>query len=416
MKLLYIHQHFVTNEGHGGTRSYNVSRAFVERGWDVTVIAGIFDQGPFVGGQRGWFRTEWIDGIKVIICNVTYSNYQRAWRRMLAFAWFVVLASIAAIRERGVDVVFATSTPLTVGWPGLLAGYVKRRPFVFEIRDIWPEDLVLSGAMSPGLFASVMTWMETVFYRRAVRVLTVSPGFTARLAERGVPEHILETIPLGGDADIYADLAPDTDWLERHGLTGKTVAIYAGAHGYLNGLDYVVEAAEHLRDRPDIALVLMGDGQRKPELQRMATERGLANVVFADPVPRRDVPAILAACQIGLMILRDSAGMARVLPNKAFDYMFAGLPTVANFPGTTRELLESIGAGVGCEAQDPADLATTLASLADDVDRRVDMGRKARAAAVSRFDRRRLAERMMEVFQACRAGCPRRTDRCRITA
>lgn len=414
MKLLYIHQHFCTNEGQGGTRSYNVSRTFVERGWDVTVIAGVFDQGPFVEGRRGLFRTEWIDGIKVVVCNVYYSNHQGFAGRMWAFAGFVALATIAAIRERGVDVVFATSTPLTVGWPGLLAGYVKRRPFVFEVRDIWPEDLVLGGTMKPGPVAWLMTKMEVLFYKRAVRVLTVSPGFTKRLAERGVPDRVLETIPLGGDGEIYADPAPATDWLERNGLTGKTIAIYAGAHGYLNGLEYVVEAAEHLRDRPDIALVLLGDGQRKPDLQRMVAQRGLTNVVLADPVPRREIPSVLSACHIGLMILRDTPGMARVLPNKAFDYMFAGLPVMVNFPGTTREMLESIGAGVGCDPKDPTDLAHKLRALADDPERRADMGRKARETALAEFDRPRLAQRMMQVFETCRLGPPRRTDRCRI--
>jgi glycosyltransferase involved in cell wall biosynthesis len=413
MKLLYIHQHFVTDEGHGGTRSYNVSRAMVDGGWAVTVITGIFDQGPFARGG-GLFRTVWIDGIKVVVCNVYYSNYQGFFGRMWAFAWFVVLATIAALRERGVDVVFATSTPLTVGWPGLVAGYAKRRPFVFEIRDIWPEDLVLSGAMRPGLFARLMGRMETLFYRRATRVLTVSPGFTRRLRERGVPQRVLETIPLGGDGDLFADASPDADWLARHGLTGKTIAIYAGAHGYLNGLEVVVEAAEHLRDRQDIAIVLVGDGQRKPDLQRMVTERHLTNVILADPVPRRHIASILRSCQIGLLILRDSPGMARVLPNKAFDYMFAGLPAVVNFAGTTRELIESIGAGVGCNPRDPADLARVLVSLADDPQRRAAMGFEAREVAQARFDRRQLAEQMMKVFEACHVAPPRRTDHCRI--
>ena len=414
MKLLYIHQHFVTNEGHGGTRSYNVAATLVRHGWDVTVVTGIFDQGPFAADGRGLFSTEWIDGIKVVVCNVTYSNYQGFARRLWAFAAFAVLATIAAVRERGVDVVFATSTPLTVGWPGLVAGYVKRRPFVFEVRDIWPEDLVLSGGMSPGFFADLMTRMETLFYRRAARVLTVSPGFTDRLRERGLPDAVLDTVPLGGDGELYADPSPDVAWLDRHGLTGKTVAVYAGAHGYLNGLDYVLAAAEGLRDRPDVAVVLIGDGAKKPELQRAAAERGLANVVFADPVPRRAIPSILSACHVGLMILLDTPAMARVLPNKAFDYMFAGLPTVVNFAGTTRRMIESIGAGVGCDSGDPSNLARELIALADDPERRAEMGRRARQAALADYDRPRLAERLMHIFETCAAQRPRRTDRCRI--
>ncbi len=414
MKLVYIHQHFVTNEGHGGTRSYNVSRTFVERGWNVTVITGIFDQGPFARPQHNLFRTEWIDGIKVVVCNVRYSNHQGSLARLWAFGWFAILATIAAIRERDVDVVFATSTPLTVGWPGLVAAYAKRRPFVFEVRDIWPEDLILSGAMKPGPAATLMRWMEVLFYKRAARVLTVSPGFTRRLAERGLPEQVLETIPLGGDGDLYAHLDPDTEWLDRHGLAGKTVAVYAGAHGYMNGLEIVLDAAERLRERSDVAIVLVGEGERKGALKQSVSDRGLTNVVLADAVPRRAVPSILSACHIGLMILRESEGMARVLPNKVFDYMLAGLPTVANFSGTTRTLLESIDAGLGCSPGDPADLARVLLCLVDDPDRRAAMGRRAREAALSRFDRRVLAEGMIDVFQACVLGRPRRTDRCRV--
>ncbi len=414
MKLLYIHQHFTTNEGSGGTRSYSVSRTLVEHGWDVTVISGVFDQGPFRPARRGWFRTQHIDGIKVVICNVPYSNYQGSLARMGAFFRFAVLASVAGLRERDVDVVFATSTPLTVGWPGLIVGYAKRRPFVFEVRDIWPEDLILSGAMKPGLFARVMTWMERQFYRRAARVLTVSPGFTARLAERGVPARVLATYPLGGDKELYADVRPDRGWLARYGLAGKTVAVYAGAHGFLNGLEYVIEAAEHLRGRPDIAIALVGDGQRKPELRKLAAERGLSNVVLADAVPRRQIPGILAACQIGLMILRDTPGMARVLPNKVFDYMLAGLPVIANFPGTTRSLLESCQAGLGCDPRNPADLADKILTLADDPSRREAFGANACRAARERFGRRDIARQMMDLFAACKSERPRRTDRCRI--
>lgn len=410
MKLLYIHQHFVTNEGTGGTRSYSISRAFVEAGRQVTVITGIFDQGPFTDGQSSWFRTVWIDGIKVIVCNVPYSNYQGFAKRLWAFGAFVVLATIAAIRERGVDLVFATSTPLTVGWPGLIAGYAKRKPFVFEVRDIWPEDLVLSGAMKPGLFARIMTWMEELFYRRAVRVLTVSPGFTARLAERGVPERVLETVPLGGDDELYAELEPDRKWLAEHGLSDKMVAVYAGAHGMMNGLEYVVEAATHLRHRNDIAIVLVGDGMRKPALREMVQDQGLTNVVLADPVPRRRIPSVLSACDVGLLILRDSPSMQRVLPNKLFDYMFAGLPTVTNFPGTSRGVLEEIGAGLGADATDPADLAAVLERLADDPEARNEMGRRARRAGMERFSRQVLAHRLMWVFEQCVSQGPRRTD------
>lgn len=400
MKLLYIHQYFVTNEGTSATRSYDVSRYLVEMGHQVTVICGLHDQSglPPLPWWK-WFSTWTLDGIKVVACNAYYSNRLGVAARLLCFAKFALLALIACLRERKVDLIFATSTPLTVGIPARLTSFLRRVPYVFEVRDLWPEDLVDAGRLRPGLQLKVWEWLERFSYAGARKILLVSKGFHDRLLERGMEPELLQTIPLGADGTLFGRVEPDLRFLEQHGLVGKTIAVYTGAHGDANGLSQILDAAEHLRDRSDITLVLIGDGKMKPELERDAARRSLANIRFADPVPKTRIPGILAACHIGLMILKQITRPRWVTPNKLFDYMFAGLPTIVNFAGTTADLVEEEGVGVAAKPGSAEDLARWIRHWADHPADRVLLAQRATTVAFSKYDRRMIAEQLAKVFR-----------------
>jgi glycosyltransferase involved in cell wall biosynthesis len=401
MKLVYIHQHFVTNEGTSGTRSYDVSRYLVEMGWDVTMICGLHDQSslPRVPFWRPW-QTHDIDGIKVIACNAYYSNKLGVVARLSCFLKFALLALLATFKERGVDVIFATSTPLTVGIPGRLGAAFKGIPYIFEVRDLWPEDLLDAGRIKPGLQYKVWEWLELFSYKKAQKILLVSQGFHNRLLERGFDPARLETVVLGADSSLYATLNADHGYFTRHGLDGKIIAIYTGAHGDANGLDQLIDAAEHLRDRPDIAIVLLGEGKMKETLRAQAAARGLTNLHLIDPVPKAQLPSILSACHIGLMILKQIKRPRWVTPNKIFDYMFAGIPSIVNFAGTTADMVVADGAGVASIPGDNKDLAERIKHWADHRDERAAIGRHARELALKKYDRRMIARRLAEIFAA----------------
>ncbi len=402
MRLLYIHQHFISGDGFGPNRSYDVSRYLVRMGHEVIMICGVYWQSGLE--EMPWwrqFRVDRIDGIKVVVCNVKYHNKMRVPARMWAFLKFMILATAAALWQRKVDLVFATSTPTTVGVPGRVSANLKRVPYVFEVRDLWPEDLLAADRITPGLQYKVWEWLESFSYKTARKILLVSKGFHDRLLERGFPPEMLETIVLGADGALFADLKPNHEYIKRHGLDGKIIAVYAGAISDANGLYQVVDAAEHLRDRPDIALVLIGDGRSRAELRASVAQKGLTNVHFLDPIPKKELVHILAACHIGLMILKPIRRPRWVTPNKIFDYMFTGIPSVVNYAGTTAELVEELGAGLAAEPHSAEDLAAKIKHWADHPEERIAVGRKARALAVQKFDRTVIAKRLAEVFQEC---------------
>lgn len=405
MKLIYVHQYFVTNEGTTGTRSYDVSRYLVEMGWQVTVVTGLHDQSSFA--RMPWWklwRTEHIDGIKVVVCNAFYSNKLKVAARLWCFVKFAILSTMATIKEPGTDVIFATSTPLTVGIPGRIGAAVRRIPYVFEVRDLWPEDLLDAGRIKPGMQYKVWEWLELFSYRKARKILLVSKGFEDRLLERGFDRSRLETVVLGADSSLYASLKPDTEFFRRHGLEGKTIAVYTGAHGDANGLLQLIEAAEHLRDRPNIAIVLIGEGKMKERLRQQAADRGLTNFHLLDPVPKLQLPNILAACHIGLMILKQIKRPRWVTPNKIFDYMFAGIPSIVNFAGTTAEMVVTDGTGVASVPGDARDLAEKIAHWADDAVERERVGMQARKVALAKYDRKMIAKRLGEIFEQVARG------------
>jgi glycosyltransferase involved in cell wall biosynthesis len=402
LRIIYIHQHFVTSRGTSGTRSYDVSKHLLEMGHKVTIVCGIHEQSGLPRTSR-WkpFQTLDIAGIKVVVCAAYYSNKQTVPARLWSFVKFALLATLACVKERSADLIFATSTPLTVGIPARLGAAIKRIPYVFEVRDLWPEDLIAAGRMKPGLQSKVWEWLESFSYRKAGKILLVSKGFQDRLLERGLPPEKLKTILLGADARYYADARPDTEFLARHGLAGKTIAVYAGAHGDANGLIQVIDAAEHLRGRPDVAILLIGDGKVKPQLQAALAQRNLENVHMLDPVPKQELPEVLLGCHIGLMILKQIVRPRWVTPNKIFDYMFAGLPTIVNFPGTTAEFVEEEGVGVSSEPGSAEDLAAKIRYFADHPQERDAIARHARRIALKKYDRKVIAGQLADVFGEC---------------
>jgi len=406
MNIVYVHQHFSTVRGATGTRSYDFARLLQARGHRVTVVCGVY--GPSdIGGlpRRGLVTRTEIDGLDVRIVNVRYDNKQGYAAQILSFLLFMVVSTVEVLRIPRVDVVFATSTPLTVGVPGTLAKYLRRTPFVFEVRDIWPESAVEAGALTnPGLiFLSNVAARR--FYRAADRIVVVAHRMADRVREKlGARAGKVRVIPLGTDVAMFAGAEPDVAWRRRSGLEEKYVAIYTGAHSRLNGLEWVLRAAAHLKDDPDIRIVLMGDGVTKPDLLRQAREEGLTNVLFFDPIPKERLAGVLKVCDLGLMLLVNRPIIETVCPNKFLDYMAAGLPVLVNFRGEVRAICEREHCGVVVPPDDPPAMADAIRRLARDPERSRAIGRRAARVAAEQFDRARLVEDFERVLEEARHG------------
>jgi len=401
MKILYIHQHFATNRGSTGTRSYDYARYLVERGHQVHMLTGEHARAGFdTASLPGRFLARLqVDGIDVLVVRVPYANQMGAASRLLSFATFAAVSSAAAVLSDA-DVTFATSTPLTVGVPALVARFLRGRPYAFEVRDIWPEMLVNAGLLKNRAVIATATFAEETFYRFARRVVGISRGISDRLAERGVPRDKLRVLYTGVDLSLYEGVEPNREILRSLGLEGRFVAVYAGAHSFANDLTYVLDAAEALAGDPRVAFLLVGDGRDRDALMADAARRGLANVVFLPALPKTELVALLKACDAGLMILKDVPDFVAAMPNKFYDYLAAGLPVVVNFPGELAGHLGEHDCGVEVPAGDPAALGRALLALASTPEaERSARSRRARGLVEARFDRRALVDDLEQLLR-----------------
>ena len=402
MRVLYFHQHFTTPGGASGTRSYEFARRLVEHGHAVTVVCGssaVGDTG-LTEAMQGGRREGDVDGIHVIELALPYSNRDSLVRRATTFLRFA-LRSVRIALTRDADIVFATSTPLTASIPGIFAKLLRRRRFVFEVRDLWPEVPKAMGVIRNPFVLGALSALEWLSYRCADRCVALAPGIVKGIVKRGMPADRVHFVPNGCDLDLFHPSKRDRSLL-GDSKEGRFVALFAGAHGIANGLDAVLDAARVLLDRgrSDVEILFVGDGKRKPHLVARAEREGLANCRFHDPVPKHQMAAITASVDAGLQLAQNvPAFYEGTSPNKFFDYIAAGIPVIDNYPGWLAGLITEARAGLAVAPDDPHALADALIALADDRAAAREMGRHARALAESRFSRDALASEFMRVLE-----------------
>lgn len=395
MKVLYFHQHFSTPKGSLGIRSYQMARQLIARGHQVTMVCGSYGGGetgldaPFVGGRRRGL----VDGIDIVEFDMAYSNSDSLVKRAAIFARFALRSVGLAFSER-YDVLFATTTPLTAGIPGIFARWLRGKPFVFEVRDLWPELPRAMGVIRNPVLLAALSLLEWASYRSAHRLVGLSPGIVDGIAARGVARERIALVPNGCDLSIFA--APTEPWRPAQVGPGDLLAVFAGAHGMANGLDAVLDAAAELkrRARTDIKLLLIGQGKLKNSLQERARREGLDNVVFHEPVRKHQLAGLMASTDLGLQILANvPAFYYGTSPNKFFDYIAAGLPVLNNYPGWLAGMVTEHQCGFTCPPDDAGAFADALEAAADDRAALKRMGGYSRQLAERSFDRTVLAER-----------------------
>ncbi|WP_421991078.1 glycosyltransferase family 4 protein [Roseococcus sp.] len=401
MRILYLHQHFSTPEGATGTRSHAMARALAQRGHAVTLACGQFAgaatalSGPFRRGRRSGR----VAGFELVEFAIPCGNAMGLVARASAFLRYAARAGVMAARGNW-DLVIASSTPLTVALPALAARRLRGTPFLFEIRDPWPELPAALGLRAPGVLPA-MARLADAACRQASAVVALTEGMGATALARGTPAARLHVIGQGCDLDLFGpQVAP---WRPEGAGSQEILAVYAGAHGRANGLGLLLDAAAHLRAAGErrVRLVLVGEGGEKPALMAGAAARGLANVTFLAPLPKRELARLLAGSQAGLLCLAPVPEFAEwTAPNKLMDYLAAGLPVLSNVPGEAARLL-SEGAGETC-ADAPA-FAEALTRLAARPTRREAMGRAARELAMRRYDTRLTTARFVAAAEAAAA-------------
>jgi len=397
MRIVYIHQYYCNPAMAGGIRSYEQARRLVARGHTVHVITTDITPGK---RSLGW-RTTSDDGVIVHWYSVPYSNEMSFARRIRAFAEFMVLATAKAAALKA-DLVFATSTPLTVAVPGVLAAKLRRAPFVFEVRDLWPEVPIEMGLLRNPLARRLAGALAGFAYRNAEEVVALSPGMAAGVRARR-PATRVEVIPNAADLDLFAvDPEAVRRFRDDHRWLGdRPLIVYTGALGMVNGVDYLIRAARRMREiDPDVQVLIVGHGREWADTERLAAEYGLldSTVRMWPKVPKSELPVILGAATLSTSFVRPIRALWENSANKFFDALAAGRPIAVNYGGWQADLLRETGAGLVLDPYDAESAGDLMAvRVRDDVWLK-EAREAAHTLAVQRFSRDLLFERFEAVL------------------
>lgn len=401
MKVLYLHQYFTLPTQAGGTRSYEMAQQLIARGHQVTMVCGLEGNAKIDLPQtknknicRGM-----VDGIDVIQISVPYSNNMGMVARAKSFVSFAWQSTKYALKE-DYDVLFATSTPLTAGIPGIIMKLFRRKKFIFEVRDLWPELPKALGMTNP-FWIGCMSVLEWLSYHLADGCIGLSPGICDGIKKRSQKKKPIEMVPNGCDLDIFKPSLKEPLHLDGINATDK-VAIFTGAHGIANGLDAVLDAAKEVKamGREDIKFAFIGKGGVKDHLLEKAKNEGLDNCMFYTPIPKMQLAKVVASATVGLMVLKNvPAFYYGTSPNKFFDYIASGLPILNNYPGWLAGMIKENKMGEVVEPDNAKVFAQALVRMVDDPASREEYSKNARAFAEKEFDREKLGGRFVAFFE-----------------
>ena len=387
MRILYVSQRFAPEMGAPSVRVFQLARHWASTGHDVTVLTA-FPNHP-TGRLRPGYRSRYwrfqtrerMDGVRVVRTWHILRPNRGKLDRLMAFASFAVSASAASMTMRPFDVVIGTSpqilAPLAAWWRTRL----PRRPFVLEIRDLWPESVVATGlGGETSAFVGAMDRLARFLYRRADHVVAVTAGIRDYLIEqRSVPADRIDVVPAAVDAAAFRPMSPPPELREQFGTEGRFVVAYVGTLGAAHGLRLVIDAAAILKDRdPEVCFLMVGEGAERRRFAARVRELALPNIRIVPPQPLGAIPGVLASSDVCLALLRDDPLFRTVVPTKLYEYMAAGRATICTVPGEAGALLETAGAGVTVPPGNPAALVDAVLSLKSDAARRRGMGARGR--------------------------------------
>jgi len=399
MKMLYLHQYFKTNQSSGGTRSYEFAKFLGDQGIDVHVITGI--------------PSEPLDheNIKVTSTGTAYNNKMSKSRRILSFLDYNRKAFFKGWKDKEASIIFATSTPLTIGLPAVLLAKMRKKKLIFEVRDVWPDVPIALGYINNKLLIKFLRIFEKWIYNNAAHIIVLSDGMHQNLINKGVPKEKLTTIENMANLYLYDEArekkeSPSPKDHENPEIEGKYqsgeekifTCIHPGTMGHVNGLDFVLDAAKiTLSKDPEIHYLLIGDGKQKDHLKNRVQKEKIVNVTIEDAKPKAEVVENILSADVGLMcvdnqykILEDNSA------NKFFDFLAAGLPVLINYGGWQKRAIEENHCGKATLT--PEDMAEEILSLKKDSKRLQTMAKNARALAEEKYSDNIAKEKLLQII------------------
>lgn len=408
MRILFISHYFPPEVNAPANRTHEHARRWVADGHDVTVITGVpnHPRGEIFPGYRNrLLQEEQVDGIRVLRTWTYVTPNEGFLRRTLNYVLFAAAAVLASLRVRRPDLVVATSPQFFVGLAGAAIARLHRRPFVLEVRDLWPDSIVQLGQLRNRSAIRFLERIETLLYRSAAGIVVNTRAFIDHIARRGIPHERIELVYNGIDPTLFAPRGPDRELLRAHGLAGRWIAAYIGTLGLAHGLDTVLAAAERMRGQ-DVTFLFIGDGADRARLEAEAARRDLGHVRFLGMRPRAEIPAWIASVDCLLVLLRDLPVFETVIPSKIFEFCAQERPVVVAARGEIRRLVEEAKAGFVVDPEDGEQLAAVLEQVRAHPEEAAARARAGREWVDQGFQRDVLARKMAAFLERIAGGAP----------
>ena len=406
-----MHQYFSTQNGSGSSRSYNFAKGLAKLGHSVKIICfkGSRENTGLKNNFKNGWRTGFTEGIEIIEFDIPYSNYDSILIRSFKFLFFS-LKALRFIFFADVDLILASSTPLTISLPAIAARWFKGIPYIFEVRDLWPELPVAMGVIKNPILIKILSLLEWLSYKSSIACVGLSPGICQGIIKRGVKPENVSFIPNFCDEKIFKPLEKDTlkkpeliNGLSQRFDRDDFIAVYAGAHGLANGLDSVIDAAIQIEKKgySKIKILFIGDGKLKPRLKKRVKDIGLKNCFFLGLVPKIELAKILKnSVHVGLMVLSNYPEFYKgTSPNKFFDYLACGLPIINNYPGWLAEIIEDNNCGLIVEPQDPHSFADAIIKLSKDDALLRKLGENSFKISKNKFSKNNASKKFIELLE-----------------
>ncbi len=402
MRILFLSDNFPPESNAPATRLWEHATRWVKAGHAVTVItcAPNFPEGHLYDGyQNAWRQVEDLQGIRVVRVKTYITANEGFIKRTLDYMSFMLMGFFFGLFERRPDVVVATSPQFFCAVGGWALAVAKWRPFVFELRDLWPASIMAVGAMKKSLLIRFLEQVELFLYRRAKRIISVTESFRKDLINRGITPDKIVVVRNGVDLNRYQPQARDAELVTRYTLQGKFVAGYIGTHGMAHALPKVLEAAELLRERTDIVFFFAGSGAERGTVERLVQEKGLHNVRLIPRQPKEHMPALWSVCDVSLVPLRDNPVFSTVIPSKIFESMGMGVPILMSLPeGEATRIIQADEVGICVPPENPQAMADAIIELADSAETMARYRTNALTAAQN-YSRERLAKEMLTLLR-----------------
>ncbi|MBC1435202.1 glycosyltransferase family 4 protein [Listeria rocourtiae] len=390
MKVLYISQHFESENGL--TRPYELAKKLTEEGTDVTMLTG-----------KNMVEKE-LDGIQIVSTRTSYDHTFAFHKRLFAFFLFVIKSIYFGLKEKNVDLIYASSAPITVGITALIISKIKRVPFLFEVRDVWPDAPIEMGIIRNKVCIKLIRGLEKMLYQYASHVVALSAGIKRNIVLKGIDKNKVSVITNLAHCDKASRYVSECERnhieMQYPELIGKTIALYPGTFGAANDLSFLLDVATQHPDS-NIHYILIGRGKEKAAIAEAIKQRGLTNIWLLDNMSKVEVFKWMSASDVGIVNLANVPILAAEnSSNKFFDFLSLSKPIILNFKGWQDDLLQEYNAGAGFDYDDKAGYYTFLKAIHSDKTKALAMGKRARILAETHFDARILKNQFAELIKS----------------